>query len=120
MLIFSLEGAGKAIVFCKIQTIYLTKNATTEKGWTIAFNHLFGLNGTCTCAQDCVYGYGTQTIVNLIFQEFQVLLGLPLWQTTSYAGRPQVCAITLFSRLYKFNVPKNTTKMHERTKEKHL
>ena len=71
----------------------------------MTFNHLFGLNGIYTCAQDCVYGYGTQTIVNLIFQEFQVLLGLPLWQTTSYAGRPQVSVITSFPRLYKFNVP---------------
>ena len=71
----------------------------------MAFNHLFGLNGTCTCAQDCVHGYGTQTIVNLIFQEFQVLLGLSSWQTTSYAGRLRVSVITPFSRLYKFNMP---------------
>ena len=52
----------------------------------MTLNQLFGLNGTCTCAQDCVHGYGTQTIVNLIFQEFQVLLGLSLWQTADYAG----------------------------------
>ena len=71
----------------------------------MTLNHLFRLNGTCTCTQDCVQGYGTQTIVNLIFQEFQVLLGLPLWQTTSYAGRPQVNVITPFSRLYKFKMP---------------
>ena len=57
-------------------------------------NQLFGLNGTCTCDQDCVHGYGTQSIVNLIFQEFQVFLGLSLWQTMSYAGRPQVSVIT--------------------------
>lgn len=71
----------------------------------MTLNQLFGLNGTCTCAQDCVHGYGTQTIVNLIFQEFQVLLGQSLWQTANYAGRPQVSVITFFLCFYKFNMP---------------
>jgi len=37
----------------------------------MTFNHLFGLNGIYTCAQDCAHGYGTQNIANLFLRSLR-------------------------------------------------